>query len=265
MGFAALRDIDDLSVLSSTIHKRDPRAKIIVSIVYLGVVVSYGKYALSALIPFAVYPLFLIVLADIPVKHLLKQLLIVSLFAVLVGIWNPILDRQEMLRIGNLGISGGWISFFSIVLRFFLTASAALILIATTGISDICQGLQRMKIPRIFVTQILFLHRYIFVLAEEVFRLDRARAARTFGSKGMDFNTYSRMLGALLLRSLDRAQRVYVAMKSRGFDGVVRPLGRLEWQLADTCYLLMWCVFFIFLRVVNISRLLGEFIAGGVI
>ena len=50
----------------------------------------------------------------------------------------------------------------------------------------------------------------------------RRGALRSFGRRGMGWRVYGQMLGQLLLRTFARAQRIYLAMKCRGFDGQVR-------------------------------------------
>ena len=116
----------------------------------------------------------------------------------------------------------GWVSYVSIMLRFMLTTAAALVLICTTGMNSVCMAIERLGAPDVFATQLLFLYRYIFVLAEEVLTMSRARSLRSFGSRGMGFRVYGQILGQLLLRTYARAQRIYNAMLCRGFDGHVR-------------------------------------------
>ena len=68
------------------------------------------------------------------------------------------------MKFGPLGISGGWISFLSILLRCVLTVWVAMILVATTGFHAMCSGLERMGVPNVFVVPLLLVHRYLFVL-----------------------------------------------------------------------------------------------------
>ena len=107
-------------------------------------------------------------------------------FVFFIGIFNPILDREVLITPLGIPITGGWISFFSIILKFVLTVSTALLLIALTSFPGICEALARLKVPRIFVVQLLFLYRYIFVLLEEALKMLRAREARSFGKKGRE-------------------------------------------------------------------------------
>ena len=258
-----LLDIGVMEQLSSgdtPIHRLDPRSKLLATLSFVIIVVSFGKYEISALLPFFVYPIVLAAIADIPVMYLARKILLVSPFAVLIGVFNPMLDREPLAHIGLLTISGGWISFFSILVRFTLTVAAALILLATTGIDRLCLGMERLRVPRVFTIQLLFLYRYMFVLFDEGGRMLRAKAARSFGNTNTGMHTYVNMVGNLLLRSLDRAQRVQMAMTCRGFDGHIRTLRRLHWASLDYVFLVGWLFLLIALRFNNVSRMLGHFI-----
>ena len=133
--------LDTLSCRDTAVHRLDPRAKLLTTLVFIVCVASFGKYQVSALLPFLLFPAALIVLGDLPPGYLLKKLLLVAPFAVLIGIFNPLIDQAPLLRIGPLEVSGGWVSFLSILLRFVLTIGAALVLIATTSFPGVCMAL----------------------------------------------------------------------------------------------------------------------------
>jgi cobalt/nickel transport system permease protein len=262
---SSLFDLGALEILAgqqSTIHCLDPRAKLITTLVFVCIVVSFGKYEISALLPFILFPLALVHAADLPAGILLKKLLQVLPFALFIGAFNPLLDRQILLQIGSCEISGGWISFASILLRFALTVFAALILIATTSFTGVCMAMERLGAPRIFTLQLLFLYRYLFVLIDEAIRMVRARALRSFNGRGMGLKVAGNMAGQLLLRTLDRAQRIHQAMLCRGFDGEIRMLRPLHIGRNEVLFTLGWSAFFLLLRLVNLPQLLGDFLTG---
>ena len=246
--FIDIINMEKLAERDSFAHSLDPRCKIVVTLFFTVTVVSFNRYEISALIPFFAFPLFLMIASDIPPSFLLKKLFFVSFFAIMVGLANPFLDRTPRIYIASYPISGGIISYLSIILRFLLTAGAALLLITTTGMYNISRGLEKLRIPHIFVMQMFFLCRYIFVLTEEAARLTRARESRTFGKKGSSIAVFSNMLSTLFMRSLDRAERLYTAMKSRGFDGSIKMMGKLRWKSQDTFFTIFWILLFIFFR-----------------
>jgi cobalt/nickel transport system permease protein len=226
-------------------------------------VVSFDRYQVLPLLPFVVFPVALAAEGDIPFGFLGRLLLAISPFAVLVGIFNPLLDREVAAQLGGVGITGGWVSFVSILLRFLLTASAALVLTATTGFTGVCLALEKLRVPAVLVTQLLLLYRYIFVLGDEALRMGRARSLRAVGRRGTGARVYAQMLGQLLLRTFARAQRVYLAMKCRGFDGQVRVARRLHARGADVAFVLGWSALFVLFRLVDVTTLLGELVTRG--
>jgi cobalt/nickel transport system permease protein len=155
-------------------------------------------------------------------------------------------------------MSGGWISLVSILLRFMLTVGAALLLIATTGFSAICMALEKLGAPRIFAIQLLMLYRYLFVLIEEAIRMVRAHTLRSFSVKKMRYQVFKQMLGNLLLRTIDRAQRIHLAMLSRAFTGEIKIGRRYNFSRQEIFYVFSLLLLFSFMRFFDISGLLGN-------
>lgn len=259
----AFYDIGRLEILAeqdSPVHRLDPRAKLLATIFFVLTVVSYDKYAIADLLPFFIYPALIIGLANLPVGYLLKKLLIVSPFVLFIGIFNPFIDQEIMVQVGSLAISGGWISFASLLLRFSLTVGAALLLIATTGFPAVCMALEKLGAPHILTVQFLMLYRYLFVLVEEGIRMIRAHALRSFSHRNPGYRVFLQLLGNLLLRTLDRAQRIHMAMLSRAFDGEIKSTRQLNFGRTEIIFLLTATVLFILLRATHLTDLLGRLI-----
>lgn len=260
--FLDISYLDSLSSRKSPIHRLDPRAKVVATAFFIVCVVSFGKYEITGLIPFFLYPIVLIALGDLPLVYLLKKILLAAPFAVFIGMFNPIIDRTVLMHIGPVGISGGWVSFASIMLRFVLTVGAVLALIASTGFASICMSLEKMGAPNSFAVQLLFLYRYIFVLIDEASRMVRARSLRAFKGKGRGFKVFTSMIGQLLLRALDRAQRIHLAMRCRGFDGEIRIFRKLTFGGRDGAFVLGWSAMFVLMRLVDIPQWMGDRVTG---
>ena len=229
--------LDRLSYGETFMHRLDPRAKVIGTMLFLLTVISFPKYEIAALAPFFLYPVLLLTVGEIPVRFIIKKMIVVSPFAIFIGIFNPILDTRTAAVVFGVSLSAGWISFLSILLKFALTISAALLLIATTSFSGVCHALRRLGFPALFVSQLLFLYRYLFVLMEETMRIIRARDMRSFGKRGTGLRVFARLIGILFLRTVDRAERIYYAMLSRGFQGDMPSLKQSRIVLPDLVFL----------------------------
>ena len=256
------KKLDQLAMGDTALHRLDPRAKVLATAAYILAVVSFGKYELSAMLPFCIFPLVVISRGDIPFRSIFRKVLLVIPFALFVGIWNPLFDRQIMLTIGPYGISGGWVSCASIVVRSVLTVAGALTLVGITGFNAICQALESLGMPKAFAVQLLFLYRYIFVLTDEGGRVARARELRSFGEKGKGIVPFSSLIGHLLLRTWQRAERIHMAMLARGFNGEFHSRNETRFGWPEVAFLSGWLGVFIILRTRNVSEMLGSLLTG---
>jgi cobalt/nickel transport system permease protein len=256
-----IRLMDDMARGTTFIHRRHPLAKFVVTIGFLIAVISFDKYEIINLIPFIFYPVLLVILSEIPAVPVIRRILMVEPFIIALGIFSPLFDRQSVM-IGSVGISAGWLAFLSILIKCSLTVAAVILLIATTGMEKLAVSLRMLHIPRIFVLQLLLTYRYISLLAEEVSRLLSAHALRTPGHKGVARAAWGSLAGGLLLRSFDRAQRVYEAMCLRGFNGEYN-VGRIGcMNTVDISYTVIWLLLFTISRLYNLPVLLGTIITG---
>jgi len=260
---AALRDLrslDDIAAQPSALSRLDPRAKILATLAFSVVVVSFDRYSVLALLPLALFPVALAALGAVPLGLIARKLLIASPFALMIGLFNPLLDRAPLVELFGIGIAAGWVSFAAILLRFMLTVAAALVLVATTGFYQVCTGLNQLGVPRGFTTQLLFLQRYAEVLAGEAARMSAARELRAGGGRGPALAVYASLLGHLLLRALERAQRIHLAMVARGFDGELHAIRTGHWRCADAAFLAGCLVCFALARSIDLPRALGQFL-----
>ncbi len=259
-GFFDISQLDTFANGNSAVHQLDPRAKVITSLVFIVAVVSFDKYTVSQLLPFLLFPICLVAAANLPPGYFIKKLILVAPFVFFVAIFNPFLDHVPLVQIGSVTFSGGWVSFLSIILRFVLSVSAALLLVATTGFVSVCIAVEQLGAPRVFTVQLLFLYRYIFVLIDEGMRMMRAHDLRSFKTKGMRLHIFKQLIGNLLLRTLDRSQRIHMAMLCRGFDGEIRTLHRYRFTRYDLGFTLCCSVLFICMRLYNVPQALGGFL-----
>jgi len=228
--------LDRLSYGETPVHRLDPRGKVIATGLFLLTVVSFPKYEVAGLVPFFLFPVLLLTLGGVSARFIFKKVLLVSPFALFIGVFNPFLDTRTVAVVAGLPVSAGALSFVSILLKFVLTVSTTLLLIATTSFPGVCHALRRLGCPSLFVAQLLFLYRYLFVLAEEAMRIVSARDLRSFGGHGTGLRVFSCIVGILLIRTVDRAERSYQAMLSRGFEGDIPTLKRSRIAARDLAF-----------------------------
>ena len=253
-----IKTLDDLAREDRFLNRIDPFVKLFLTVLFIALTVSFGKYDLSGLIVMAVYPVFVFNISGLSFKAALRRLRIVLPFICLFGILNPIFDRQIMLYIGGVGISGGVISMLTMMIKASLAVLASYLLIAATPMEEICAALRRIRIPQVIVTEIMLIYRYITVLLTEAHRVTQAYEMRAPGQKGVAFKVWGPLLGQLLLRTVDRAGVVYESMQMRGFSGEFPTEKRSRDRGKDMAWLLVWTAVLVFFRAVPIAETLGR-------
>jgi cobalt/nickel transport system permease protein len=254
--------LDLLACGDTSLHRLDPRAKVIVTALFVMLVVSHDSYELAALFPFLIFPAAMIAAGNLPFSYLLRKVLLLCPFIIVVGMFNPLIDRAIVLQLGSFAISGGWLSFFSIITRSILTFGSAFTLLALTGFPGVCQALEQLGMPRPFAVQLLFLYRYIFILTEEGGRAARACQLRSCGKNGLGIKSYGSLTGHLLLRTWQRAERVHISMLSRGFDGRFHSNRQTTFGRQEITFVAGWSIFLIILRAADITRFIGSLLVG---
>ncbi len=259
---AEIRSIDDLSRQITPVHTLDSRTKLILVFAFVVSVMSFPRYAVLPLIPFFSFPLWLAAAGRIPFRALVWKLVILLPLAVMAGFLNPVLDTLPKTVAPFGSIAGGWVSLFSILLRFFLNAGTGLLLIGTTGAVSIAQAFSALRFPRIFGILFLLIYRYLFVLTDEFIRLNRARQCRSAKRAGLTHILAGPFIGTVLLRSWDRAERITAAMRLRGYAGTLSLSKPLAWTGRDTKVLVVWLLLFAVFRLANVPLLLGQIFEG---
>jgi cobalt/nickel transport system permease protein len=224
----------------------------------MGAVISFPAYSVSGLVPFLAYPFLIMPASGTPLRPLAGRLLAALPFSLMGALSNLFLVHGTAFYLGGFAVSLGLVSFVSIMLKTLLTVWAVLLLIATTSFTDISAQLAAMRLPKIICLQLIMTYRYIGLLLREAASMMTAYFLRAPKQKGIRMRDMGSFLGQLILRSFDRASRVYQSMKCRGFQGVYR--GRLTSlpALSDWAYTAALVSGIFFLRFFNLSLFLGR-------
>jgi len=238
---------DQYNKADSFIHELDPRVKVIITVAFIfsNAILPDGSW-----LAFCVSWLVILLINDIArlgLGYTFKRSFVILPF-ILVAVTAIFSPQGAPLADWDFGFMTltptdfGVIRFLSIMVRSWLSVQMAILLVATTQFPSLIHALEHLRVPRILTTIIAFLYRYLFVLTDEVFRLMRAREARSAGLPGHKkggklvwrVKIAGSMAGQLFLRSYERSDRIYHAMLSRGYAGHMRTFNphmmtRLDW------------------------------------
>jgi len=249
----------------SLVHRRDARVKLALTLAFVVAITALPAGAwLSYLLVLSAVGLVLVV-SRISPALVLKRSLVAIPFAM--AAFMLIFTREgttvAALQLAQWTISvtyEGIIAFVSILIKAWLSVLIATMLVTSTTFPDLVSAMRSLRVPKILVSVISFMYRYIFVIADEALRLNRAREARSASPKGAaqgsiiwKAGVVGGMIGSLFLRSYERSERIHAAMLSRGFDGAIRTLSSRELGRGDSLVVAAFLIYL--LAVLLLSRI----------
>jgi cobalt/nickel transport system permease protein len=190
---------------SSAVHRLPAGAKLAAAVACILLIVLLPRTAWWA---YAAIGALLVVLAFITranLRQMLVRLLLLEPFVLGIAL-------LALLRPGGVAL------FLSMLTKSTLCLACMILLTATTRFSDLLAVLWRIRVPSLLVTTLALMHRYLFVLLEEMERMQRARRSRTFvAGRSSAWRNSAQVAGQLFVRTSERAERVYLAMCARGW------------------------------------------------
>lgn len=257
--FNRITSLEELAMRNTLLHRIHPAIKLLVTAIYLVIVISFGAEQISGLMVFFFYPILLMTFGEIPFKPLMGRILIALPFTVFAGLSNMLISREAVMILGGVIITKGMVILLSILIKTVLTVTAVLILIATTTMNDLLYAMLYCHIPSIIVLQITMTFRYLSVLMGEVSVMYHAYILRAPRERGIKLKDMGPFLGQLIIRSFDRADRIYHAMKCRGFEGGITLTLHKKIPLKQLMYSIVVSGILVLLRLVNVSEWIGSF------
>lgn len=144
-----------------------------------------------------------------------------------------------------------FLNFTSIISKSILSLLAIIFLIETTNFINLIQSLKILRVPNEILNTINLIYRYFFVLLEEIKRMEIARDLRYFGGYiKRQIKVYSNIIGVLFLRSVEKSERVYNAMKLRGYNGEINYLISYEVKIKEFIFLSLLIFILILIKII---------------
>lgn len=247
----SLSEINNIGYLSSRdnfLNRINPLAKLVITLAYIAICISFPKEILSRLLLMLCYLIIVFFLGDISFTKAFKRINLALPFIIFVGIFNPILDRNIVAFFYGIPISSGLISFTTLLLKGVFSLLATYALITSTSLDQICYSLRRLKIPSVLVTSISLTCRYLSLIVNEANEMWQAYSLRAPSHKGLHIKSWGSFVGSLLIRTIDRANLIYESMLLRGFNGDFDNLSKVPFKVKDFLFIIIWMILFIIIR-----------------
>jgi cobalt/nickel transport system permease protein len=190
---------------SSAVHRLPAGAKLLAAVACVLLIVLLPRSAWWAHAAVAAGLVAIAVASRADLRGMLLRLLLLEPFVLGIAL-------LALLRPGGVPL------FLSMLTKSTLCLATMILLTATTRFSDLLAVLWRIRVPALLVTTLALMHRYLFVLVEEMERMQRARRSRTFvAGRSSAWRSSAQVAGQLFVRASERAERVYLAMCARGW------------------------------------------------
>lgn len=259
--------IDPYQDGSSFLHQVDARVKLVLVLAFILItaLVPPGSWMIFFLL--WVITLSLEIQSGVGLGYFIKRSALVlpfilAAFPLMFTVAGDIIFRFTFVSWNIEASTAGLVRFTSIVLKSWISVQIGILLIATTPFPDILTAMRALRIPRLLVMILGLMWRYLFVLTDEAMRLLRARAARSGSTGNPDHptggtirwraRTAGGMAGNLFLRSLERSERIHIAMLSRGYDGEIRSIPREKMRVFNWFILGLGMMVLLFVMVLSI-------------
>jgi len=223
----------------SGVHRLDPRARLAGAAIFSLAVALARRPDTGALA--LVLGAALVLAARLPLGLVLRRLAAVNAFTAFLWIFLPFsADGEVVFTLGPLAATvPGLLLAGTITLKCNAIVCALMALVSTVPASDMGRALRGLGAPASLSHLFLFTYRFVHVIARERTRLSWAMKIRGFnpGTNLHTYKAYASLVGMVLVRSWERAERVHRAMLCRGFQGTFHSLNELRMGPADMAFL----------------------------
>jgi cobalt/nickel transport system permease protein len=215
------------AVVASPLRCWDVRCKIITIVVYCFFIAAL-QHLIPALIAVVISFLVLVVSKSSLLKVLMRLLAVagfVCMFLVIMPLSVPEHSGDTMIVFHGLP----WLGFNLRGLRLAATIAAKAVaitmlmepLLSTAPLPVTLHGLSRLGVPEMVGQMILLSYRYLHVFRHEARRMASGMQVRGFRKRTdpATFRAIANFLGMLFVRSFERTERVFDAMRARGYTG----------------------------------------------
>jgi cobalt/nickel transport system permease protein len=216
-------------------HRLPAHVKLVSLVSFVLIVVATPRERILAFIIYAILLTAVAAVSRVPAGFIVRRMVVEVPFVVF-AVLMPFVATGERVSVLGLWVSqdGLW-SGWNLLAKGTLGVVAAIMLAATTDARALLVGLQRLRLPAQLVEIMSFMVRYGDVIGGEMHRMRVARESRAFDGRHLGhLRVVAKGSGALFIRSYERGERVYLAMRSRGYNGEIpmldaSPAGRMAW------------------------------------
>ncbi len=204
----------------------DVRLKLFLASAVLILVISHGGFLFPLLI--LLLSLGLTIALKVPRRTIILRLaepvfialvilLLKTFFTGSVPLFTLALPGFELV-----GFREGLMEGLVLAARVLAACSFVTLVSLSTPVTEILAGLSWFRLPSAFIEILSFAYRYLFVLLEDALVIyDSQKNRLGYGSVKNGIKSFAALIASLLIKGIDKSQKVTVAMIQRGYDGQI--------------------------------------------
>lgn len=234
-------NVEKYASRNGVLQRIDPRVKLIgftCLIIFAVLMQNIQQFAILL-----IFLTLLSIVSRIPLQAFFGRQLMVVVFSLVIVIPLPFIIPGIPLFVFPLGpwlISVSFEGFYRAAvfgMRIWVCVAALSLLTLSTRFPVLLHGMQRLRLPSLFISLTALTYRYIFLFTDEAYRMGLAREARMVRKERIarprTWRIISSMIGTLFIRAYERGEKVYQTMLARGFTGEFHLLTRLKIRFND--------------------------------
>ena len=250
-------DIDAYAEMDSFVHRLEPRTKII----SFGILIVSAVFAgtIPAALLFLLVAAALLLASRLPLAFILRRVKVICVFVVPILVLMPVtVAGTPLFSAGPVVVSAEGLSFAVLVtIRSVAAILLVITMLGTQRFDTTLKGLALLRVPGIIIQMLLFTYRYIYVMIDEFLRIWSSMRAKGYAFRFTRHGLamIGNGIGMLLIKSYERAERVYQAMIGKGYTG--RPISFSSFTVTATdclfCAAAILCAVFVSIHPWGIS------------
>jgi len=216
--------LDTWAHLPSPVHRLDARVKLVCATALVVAILATPVARPWLLAAYAAMLLAIAAASGLPAGWIAKRLVILAPFLVLGTIALPFVPPTETAdawQLAGIELSrGAALVWLSVGGRCLLALLAATLLTGATTSAALLRAVGALGVPRTLTALTGFAITYLAALGDEAGRMMTARRSRgRVRGLGRNLRVAASMLATLMARTVERAERIALAMVARGYRG----------------------------------------------
>ncbi len=254
----------DKYAYASNISKTDPVAKLVFTSILLILCLFLNNVWVSIFLLLSSMGFIIYTNPKVNIKTYVKFIIVPASFLV-AGILPILIVQDNFLKYTiiekyNIGITDVSLNLsINLIFRALSAVSITYFLALSTPMVFFLEGLQRLKVPKLFISLMELIYRYIFILLDEAYAIYKAQTLR-LGYRNFKSSLYciGELTATLFIRAYKKADLSYECLLSRGYNGEINTINE-EYKSGKVFY--YFALMFIIISIL-IKYFSGRYIYG---